>query len=61
MVGGMEGVMGGEMRCLKLTSQCCSHHRVTAPPEPSCVDCRDNNTIVGSWGEARQRDHLPTH
>ena len=48
-------------RRLKLTGQCCSHHRVTAPSELSSVDCRDNNTIVSSWGEVRQRDNLPTH
>ena len=52
--------MEGEESELKLTSQCCSYDRVTAISVPSCVDCHDNNTIVGAWDEIRQRDHLTT-
>ena len=51
----------GEESGMKLASQCCSHHRITAISEPSCVECCDDNTIVGAWDEARQRNHLSTH
>ena len=59
--GGWRGGLSHRGRIVKFTCQCCSYDRVTAISEPSCVDCCDNNTIVGAWDEVRQGDHLPTH